>query len=439
MGDFFRRESMPTLVVVGTQWGDEGKGKVVDVLTEQADFVVRFQGGNNAGHTLVINKKKHILHLIPSGIFRPNTVCVIGNGVVVDPEVLINEIEKLKKEGLDLSPKKLIISEKAQTIMPYHKALDIAREAKAGENKIGTTCRGIGPCYEDKVARKGFRLIDLTYPETFKEKLKKILEEKNFLLSYLNAEPLKFEEIYEKYLAFGEYLKPYLADVSQLLWNAQKAGKNILFEGAQGTFLDIDHGTYPYVTSSNTVAGNACCGSGLGPTEINSVLGIVKAYTTRVGEGPFPTELHDEIGELLRERGGEYGATTGRPRRCGWLDLVMVKTAVRLNGLTYLAITKLDVLSGLKTLKLCVGYKYEGQIIDFFPSELEKLKKVEPIYQELPGWEEDISQIKNFDALPEATKNYIKFIEQYLEVPIALLSFGPERESCFLLKNPFDK
>ncbi|KUK19127.1 MAG: Adenylosuccinate synthetase, partial [Thermodesulfobacterium commune] len=225
----------------------------------------------------------------------------------------------------------------------------------------------------------------------------------------------------------------------QLLWNAQKAGKNILFEGAQGTFLDIDHGTYPYVTSSNTVAGNACCGSGLGPTEINSVLGIVKAYTTRVGEGPFPTELHDEIGELLRERGGEYGATTGRPRRCGWLDLVMVKTAVRLNGLTYLAITKLDVLSGLKTLKLCVGYKYEGQIIDFFPSELEKLKKVEPIYQELPGWEEDISQIKNFDALPEATKNYIKFIEQYLEVPIALLSFGPERESCFLLKNPFDK
>ncbi|WP_022855807.1 adenylosuccinate synthase [Thermodesulfobacterium thermophilum] len=430
---------MPTLVVVGTQWGDEGKGKVVDVLTEQADFVVRFQGGNNAGHTLVINQKKHILHLIPSGIFRPNTVCVIGNGVVVDPEVLINEIEKLKKEGLDISPKKLVISEKAHTIMPYHKALDIAREAKAAQNKIGTTCRGIGPCYEDKVARKGFRLIDLTYPETFKEKLKKVLEEKNFLLSYLNAEPLRFEEIYEKYLAFGEYLKPYLADVSQLLWNAQKAGKNILFEGAQGTFLDIDHGTYPYVTSSNTVAGNACCGSGLGPTEINSVLGIVKAYTTRVGEGPFPTELNDESGELLRERGGEYGATTGRPRRCGWLDLVMVKTAVRLNGLTNIAITKLDVLSGLKSIKLCVGYKYEGQTIDFFPSDLEKLKKVEPIYQELPGWEEDISQIKNFDALPETTKNYIKFIEKYLEVPIALLSLGPERESCFLLKNPFNK
>ncbi len=425
--------------MVGTQWGDEGKGKVVDVLTEQADFVVRFQGGNNAGHTLVINQKKHILHLIPSGIFRPNTVCVIGNGVVVDPEVLINEIEKLKKEGLDISPKKLVISEKAHTIMPYHKALDIAREAKAAQNKIGTTCRGIGPCYEDKVARKGFRLIDLTYPETFKEKLKKVLEEKNFLLSYLNAEPLRFEEIYEKYLAFGEYLKPYLADVSQLLWNAQKAGKNILFEGAQGTFLDIDHGTYPYVTSSNTVAGNACCGSGLGPTEINSVLGIVKAYTTRVGEGPFPTELNDESGELLRERGGEYGATTGRPRRCGWLDLVMVKTAVRLNGLTNIAITKLDVLSGLKSIKLCVGYKYEGQTIDFFPSDLEKLKKVEPIYQELPGWEEDISQIKNFDALPETTKNYIKFIEKYLEVPIALLSLGPERESCFLLKNPFNK
>lgn len=426
---------MPALIVVGTQWGDEGKGKIVDVLTEKADYVVRFQGGNNAGHTLVINQRKYILHLIPSGIFHPQTTCLIGNGVVVDPEVLIQEIEKLKAENMDLSPKKLKISERAHAIMPYHKALDIAREAKAQKNKIGTTGRGIGPCYEDKVGRRGFRLIDLTKPEFFKEKLKRVLEEKNFQLQYLGAEPLKFEDIYEKYLEFGSYLKPYLCDTSQLLWEALQKGANVLFEGAQGTFLDIDYGTYPYVTSSNTLAGNACTGSGLGPTKITEVLGIVKAYTTRVGEGPFPTEQINSLGEFLREKGGEYGATTGRPRRCGWLDLVMVKRAIQLNGITSLAITKLDVLSGLDTIKLCVGYKIGSQIIDSFPSTLGDLAQVEPLYEDWPGWKEDLSQIYDFSQLPKEAKLYLQRIEEYLGVPISIVSTGPARENFFYLRD----
>ncbi|NPA39963.1 MAG: adenylosuccinate synthase [Thermodesulfobacteria bacterium] len=428
---------MSAVVVVGTQWGDEGKGKVVDVLTEKADYVVRFQGGNNAGHTLVINKKKHILHLVPSGVFREHTTCVIGNGVVVDPEVLIGEIEELKKEGIKVGPDKLLISEKAHTIMPYHKALDMARENKAKGRKIGTTCRGIGPCYEDKVARKGFRLVELTYPDHFKEKLRVVLEEKNFILKYLDAEPLNFDEIYEKYVEYGKYLKEYLTDVSLALWNAKRQGKNILFEGAQGTFLDIDHGTYPYVTSSNTVAGNACCGVGLGPKEIDMVLGIVKAYTTRVGEGPFPTELKDEMGEFLRERGGEFGATTGRPRRCGWLDLVLVKTAVRLSGINAIAITKLDVLSGLDSIKLCVGYETNGKRLESIPAAFWELGNVTPVYEEFKGWKEDLSSVKSFEELPQGAKDYLKFIEEYLGVPIYMISTGPERENYLLLKEPF--
>lgn len=429
---------MPAIVIVGTQWGDEGKGKIVDVLTERAHYVVRFQGGNNAGHTLVINQKKYILHLIPSGIFHPQTVCVIGNGVVVDPSVIITEIEKLKKAGLEITPEKLKISERAHTIMPYHKALDLAREAKAHKNKIGTTGRGIGPCYEDKVGRRGFRLIDLTKPAFFKERLKTILEEKNFFLQYLSADPLKFEEIYEEYIEYGKYLKPFLTDTSSLLWEASQKGLNILFEGAQGTFLDIDYGTYPYVTSSNTLAGNACAGSGFGPTQIKEVLGIVKAYTTRVGEGPFPTELKDEIGDYLREKGGEYGSTTGRPRRCGWLDLVMVKTAVRLNGITSIALTKLDVLSGLNQIKICVAYKLRDQIIDFFPSTLEDLTQVEPLYEELSGWKEDISYINNFSDLPKTTQEYIRKIETYLGIPISIISTGPDRKNCLIIKDhPF--
>jgi len=429
---------MSALVIVGTQWGDEGKGKIIDVLTERADLVVRFQGGNNAGHTIIINQKKYIFHLIPSGILWPQTTCVIGNGVVVDPEVLIQEIEKLEKEGFKIGPGKLLISEKAHTIMPYHKALDLAREKKAEKNRIGTTGRGIGPCYEDKVARKGFRLIDLTYPEIFKEKLKTILEEKNFILKYFNAEPINFEEVYEKYIKYGEYLKPYLTDVSKVLWEAKRENKKILFEGAQGTFLDIDHGTYPYVTSSNTLAGNACCGAGIGPLEIDMVLGVVKAYTTRVGEGPFPTELKDELGERLRNRGFEFGSTTGRPRRCGWLDLVLVKTAIRLNSIKALALTKLDVLSEFEKLKICIAYEYEGKIIDYLPSSLIEMAKLKPIYKELPGWKKDIKNIKKFEDLPKETKNYIKTIEEYLGIPFYLISTGPERENCLILKNPFE-
>ncbi|MEM0285695.1 MAG: adenylosuccinate synthase [Candidatus Methanomethyliaceae archaeon] len=429
---------MSTLVVVGTQWGDEGKGKIVDVLTKKADYVVRFQGGSNAGHTLVINQKKYIFHLIPSGIFWPQTICVIGNGVVVDPEILIEEIEKLKKEGLNIGPHKLMISERAHVIMPYHKALDLAREKKSKQNKLGTTCRGIGPCYEDKAARKGFRLIDLTYPKFFKEKLKAVIEEKNIILKYLGSKSVEFKEIYERYVKYGEYLKPYLTDVSQILWEAKKQNKNILFEGAQGTFLDLDHGTYPYVTSSNTLAGNACCGTGLGPLDIDLVIGIIKAYTTRVGGGPFPTELKNDIEEYLRTEGNEYGSTTGRPRRCGWLDLILVKTAIRLNSIKALALTKLDVLSGLEKIKICIGYEYQGQKIDYLPSSILEIDNLKPIYKELPGWKKNIKNVKKFEELPEETKLYIKTIEEYLGIPFYLISTGPERENCLILKNPFE-
>ncbi len=429
---------MSTLVVIGTQWGDEGKGKIVDVLTKKADYVVRFQGGSNAGHTLVINQKKYIFHLIPSGIFWPQTICVIGNGVVVDPEILIEEIEKLKKEGLNIGPHKLMISERAHVIMPYHKALDLAREKKSKQNKLGTTCRGIGPCYEDKAARKGFRLIDLTYPKFFKEKLKAVIEEKNIILKYLGSKSVEFKEIYERYVKYGEYLKPYLTDVSQILWEAKKQNKNILFEGAQGTFLDLDHGTYPYVTSSNTLAGNACCGTGLGPLDIDLVIGIIKAYTTRVGGGPFPTELKNDIEEYLRTEGNEYGSTTGRPRRCGWLDLILVKTAIRLNSIKALALTKLDVLSGLEKIKICIGYEYQGQKIDYLPSSILEIDNLKPIYKELPGWKKNIKNVKKFEELPEETKLYIKTIEEYLGIPFYLISTGPERENCLILKNPFE-
>jgi adenylosuccinate synthase len=392
---------MTAVVVVGAQWGDEGKGKIVDLLTEKAHYVIRFQGGNNAGHTLVVNGKKYIFHLIPSGILHPHTVCVIGNGVVVDPEVLLDEIAKLKQEGVPIGPEKLI--------------------------KIGTTGRGIGPCYEDKVGRRGFRMIDLLNPRYFKEKLEVVLEEKNQNLRYLSAEPLSYEDIVEMYLSYGEALRPHIKDVSSILYQAKREGKNLLFEGAQGTFLDIDFGTYPYVTSSNTLAGNACCGSGVGPTEIDHVMGIVKAYTTRVGEGPFPTEQKNEIGEYLREKGGEFGSTTGRPRRCGWLDLVMVKTAVRLNGLSSIAITKLDVLSGLRKIKACVSYKIDGKEVDYFPPTLDELSRVEAKYEEFEGWDEDLSQISRFEDLPKNAQAYLQFIQSYLGVPIYLVSVGPDR------------
>ncbi|RPI99337.1 MAG: adenylosuccinate synthase, partial [Deltaproteobacteria bacterium] len=359
---------MANVVIIGTQWGDEGKGKIVDLLTEKADYVVRFQGGNNAGHTLVVNGKKFIFHLIPSGILHSGKTCVIGNGVVLDPAVLIQEMDQLDEQGVTVTPDDLIISRYAHVIMPYHRALDLARENKKGKTRIGTTGRGIGPCYEDKVSRAGIRLHDLFDSKGLHEKLEKNLEEKNFLLqSFFGEPPLQIQAIQHEYLAYGERLSPYAANVSERLQEADRKGHPILFEGAQGTHLDIDHGTYPYVTSSNTVAGNACCGAGIGPTRIHKVLGVVKAYTTRVGGGPFPAELLDETGERIREVGGEFGATTGRPRRCGWLDMVVVRSSIRLNGLAGLAVTKLDVLTGIPKLKVAVSYQCGLGQLDALP------------------------------------------------------------------------
>ncbi|NPA49086.1 MAG: adenylosuccinate synthase [Thermodesulfobacteria bacterium] len=429
---------MASVVIVGTQWGDEGKGKLVDLLTAHADVIVRFQGGNNAGHTIVFDGKKFILHLIPSGIFHPEKKCLIGNGVVIDPGVLLEEIENLEKQGVAVPPGHLYISERAHLIMPYHKAIDHGREAKKGKTKIGTTGRGIGPCYEDKIARRGIKVGDLLDEELFRAKLSEVLEEKNFYIKeYLGGEPLSFDEIFESYRRMGEKLAPYVTNVAIELEKARAKGDKILFEGAQGTQLDIDHGTYPFVTSSNTVAGGACHGAGVGPTTIDFVLGICKAYTTRVGGGPFPTELFDETGEYMRERGGEFGSTTGRPRRCGWLDGVVLREAVRLNGLSALAITKLDVLTGLDPLKVCVAYELDGKRIENLPGSIRAVERLKPIYEELPGWKEDISQARRFEDLPENCRGYIRFIEEFSGVPVDIISVGPARDQTILLKNPF--
>ncbi|MBW2556955.1 MAG: adenylosuccinate synthase, partial [Deltaproteobacteria bacterium] len=377
---------MSNIVIVGTQWGDEGKGKIVDLLAEYADVVVRFQGGNNAGHTMVVEGEQFISHLVPSGILQKKT-CLIGNGVVVDPSVLVEELDKLKNKGIDTGPNLLKISEKAHVIMPYHKQIDLAREKMKGDQKIGTTGRGIGPCYEDKASRRGIRFVELIDAEVFKETVHAVLEEKNFYLKhYLSAEPLDPEPIVQQYQGYAERLAPHVVNISIVMNQAVKAGKQILFEGAQGTHLDIDHGTYPFVTSSNTVSGNACCGAGIGPKEITGVIGIVKAYTTRVGRGPFPTELFDEIGDTLQKKGAEFGATTGRKRRCGWLDTVLLQNAVRLNGLTGLVITKLDVLDGLESLKICTGYEYNGETLYDFPANLKILGAYKPVFETLPGW-----------------------------------------------------
>ncbi|MFP5213538.1 MAG: adenylosuccinate synthase, partial [Acidobacteriota bacterium] len=399
---------MANVIVIGTQWGDEGKGKVVDLLTEKADYVVRFQGGNNAGHTLVVNGKKFIFHLIPSGILHKGKVCMIGNGVVLDPGVLLCEVDRLHEAGIAITPENFLISRYTHVIMPYHRAMDNAREAKKGNTKIGTTGRGIGPAYEDKVTRVGIRVHDLFDPKIFHEKLERNLEEKNFMLqNYYGEKPLDLKAIEEEYLRYGERLAPFAENVSERLHAADTSGKNILFEGAQGTHLDIDHGTYPYVTSSNTVAGNACCGTGIGPTRIDKVLGVAKAYTTRVGGGPFPSELLDETGRHIQEKGGEFGATTGRPRRCGWLDMVVVKSSIRLNGLTGLVITKLDVLSGIPKIKIAVGYQCGPKRLESVPPELNALEACQPIFEEFPGWEEDITGIRRFEDLPENTKRYL--------------------------------
>jgi adenylosuccinate synthase len=430
---------MANVVVVGTQWGDEGKGKIVDLLTRYADYIVRFQGGNNAGHTLVVEGKQFIFHLIPSGILYENKKCMIGNGVVIDPEVLLAEMQELEENGLPVSPARLKISENAHLIMPYHKALDLNQEAALkSSKKIGTTGRGIGPCYGDKILRKGIKIGDLLDENLFKDKLKDNIDEKNFLLTKrLNSEPVSFNAIYKQFQVLAEKLAPYLGNVSVELDQARKSGKHILFEGAQGTQLDIDHGTYPFVTSSNTVAGNACTGSGFGPVHIDAVIGILKAYTTRVGSGPFPTELFDNTGEQLQRKGGEFGATTGRKRRCGWLDSVVANEAIRLNGITGLAVTKLDVLSGQPTVKIATSYEADGREFKAMPSNIRLTEKVKPIYEEVQGWEEEIDAARSVQDLPMQARDYIKRIEDITETPAVIISVGPARDETLLLQNPF--
>lgn len=431
---------MSNVVIVGAQWGDEGKGKIVDLLSGYAKKVVRFQGGNNAGHTLVVNGVQSILHLIPSGILYKDTRCLIGNGVVVDPEVLLEEIMDLSKKKVKVSPERLGLSERAHLIMPYHKAVDTAREKAKGISKIGTTGRGIGPCYEDKIARTGIRVVDLTEPDVLKEKIEENLSEKNFYLTRLFGEnPLRPEPIIERYMTMAQELLPFILDVSMELDEAIRRGENILFEGAQGTHLDIDHGTYPFVTSSNPVAATACSGTGIGPKRLNDIVGIVKAYTTRVGKGPFVSELTDESGDFLQSRGKEFGATTGRKRRCGWLDLPLVKYSVRVNGITNIALTKLDVLTGLDPVNLCIAYENQGKIVESVPAKLSTLNSCTPVYEEMGGWDEDISGARTFDELPSNTRAYIKRIEEFIEVPVSIISVGPGRDETIISKNPFDE
>jgi adenylosuccinate synthase len=428
---------MPNIIVVGSQWGDEGKGKIVDFLSENADVVARYQGGHNAGHTVVINDEKFILHLIPSGILNKGKICLIGNGVVVDPAALIEEINELRKRGVEVA-KNLFLSKNAHLIMPYHLSLDKEREKLRGTKCIGTTGRGIGPAYTDKTARTGMRVADLLQPQVFKEKLKANLFDINFLLENLYKVPrFDVEDIYNEYMGYAEKLSEYIADTDIIINRMISENKNVLFEGAQGTLLDIDHGTYPYVTSSNPIAGGACIGLGVGPTKISKVLGVAKAYTTRVGSGPFPTEIKDQLGDKLRERGGEYGATTGRPRRCGWLDMVILRHSARINGLTGIAVTKLDILDGIDVIKICTSYRYKGKIYEEFPKEINIFEECEPTYEEMEGWSASTKGIREFNKLPEAAKAYIKKIENMLGVEVQLISTGQRRDELIKLKEQF--
>jgi adenylosuccinate synthase len=429
---------MANVAIIGAQWGDEGKGKVVDLFTREADIIVRFQGGNNAGHTLVVDGKKTVLHLVPSGALHADKLCVIGNGVVVDPEILIKEIEALKAQGHLANDEQLRISEQAHTIMPYHKLIDQARERLRGEGMIGTTGRGIGPAYEDKVARVGIRFVDLLEEDTFREKLERNIQEKNFYLkAILKEKALDFNEIHDSYGKFRERLRGYVTNTGLLLDQQICAGKHVLFEGAQGTLLDVDHGTYPYVTSSSTVTGGACSGSGVGPQKIQQVIGISKAYTTRVGGGPFPTQLDGPDGEKLRREGDEFGATTGRSRRCGWFDAVGVRHAVRMNGMTGIALTKLDVLTGFKKIPICTAYRYAGKVVDEFPASSKVMQGAEPAYEELDGWTEPLDNVRKFSDLPQPAQKYVRRIEEVIGTEIILVSVGPGREQTILLKNPF--
>ncbi|MGQ0544241.1 MAG: adenylosuccinate synthase [Betaproteobacteria bacterium] len=427
------------VVVIGTQWGDEGKGKIVDWLTDRAQGVVRFQGGHNAGHTLVIGGKKTVLHLIPSGILREGVDCFIGNGVVVSPQALVAEMDELEAAGVRGVVARLSVSEACPLILAYHGALDLAREAAKGEKKIGTTGRGIGPAYEDKVARRAIRVQDLFDARRFAEKLRELLEFHNFVLkNFYHQGEVPFQKTLDDTLALAPRLAPLIADVPRALYHANRAGKNLLFEGAQGSLLDIDHGTYPFVTSSNCVAGAAAAGAGIGPHHLHYVLGITKAYTTRVGEGPFPTELSDATGERLRQRGQEFGATTGRPRRTGWFDAAALKRSIQLNGVSGLCITKLDVLDGVEAVKICVGYKLEGSFSEILPVGAEELERCHPVYEELPGWMESTVGIRAYDGLPAAARAYLKRIEELAGVPIDLISTGADREETIVRRHPFD-
>ena len=425
---------MTSVVVVGTQWGDEGKGKITDFLSQDAEVIARYQGGDNAGHTIVIDGKKFKLHLIPSGIFFPEKISVIGNGVVVNPKSLVKELEYLHAEGV--STDSLRVSDRAHVILPYHIKLDQLQEAAKGDNKIGTTNKGIGPAYMDKAARVGIRIADLLDKEVFAERLKTNLAEKNRLFTKMyGSEGLSFDDIFEEYYAYGQQIKQYVTDTSVILNDALDAGKRVLFEGAQGVMLDIDQGTYPFVTSSNPVAGGVTIGSGVGPSKINKVVGVCKAYTSRVGDGPFPTELSDEVGERIREVGHEYGTTTGRPRRVGWFDSVVMRHSRRVSGITNLSLNCIDVLSGLDTVKICVDYDLDGKRIDYYPASLEQLKRCKPIYEELPGWEEDITGCRSLDELPENARNYVRRVGELVGVRISTFSVGPDREQTNILES----
>lgn len=431
---------MSTLVVVGSQWGDEGKGKITDLLSEEANIIVRYQGGCNAGHTVVKGDEQYIFHLIPSGILHKRVKCLIGNGVVIDPESLLQEIESLKKKNIEIDGN-LLIDFKAHVVLPYHKTLDEMKETKRGKDKIGTTKRGIGPAYIDKIARTGIRMIDLINEKSLSKKLENNLNEKNTIFEKLYGVKISNQEkkdIIKKYREYGQLLKKYVIDISLYLNQAINEDKKILFEGAQGTLLDIDHGTFPYVTSSNPIAGGACIGTGVGPTKIDRVMGITKAYTTRVGRGPFPTEIQgEEIEEYIRQKGGEFGATTGRPRRCGWFDAILVNYAVRINGMDSIVITKIDVLSDFDKIKICTSYKYNGKMIKEFPVDLETLQKCIPVYEEMEGWKGNISQITKYEDLPQQLKAYIGRIEELVRTKVVIVSVGPKRSQTIIRENVF--
>jgi adenylosuccinate synthase len=426
------------VVVIGSQWGDEGKGKVVDLLTDKADAVVRFQGGHNAGHTLVIDGKQTVLHLIPSGILREGVRCLIGNGVVLSPEALIEELEMLEHNGVNAHDR-MGISESCPVILPYHVALDHAREVARGAKAIGTTGRGIGPCYEDKISRRGIRLGEMFDAAHLAERLKEVMDYHNFALKhFFKQDEVDYQLVLDQALAHAEVLKPMVEDIPGTLHKLRKAGKNVMFEGAQGALLDIDHGTYPYVTSSNTTAGGACTGSGVGPRELDYVLGIVKAYTTRVGSGPFPTELFDEDGDHLGTKGHEFGATTGRKRRCGWLDAVALRRSLQINSVTGMCITKLDVLDGMETIKICTGYNLDGKEIDTPPVGADRFEECKPVFIEMPGWKESTVGAKTYDELPKAAQDYLRKVEELCECPVDIISTGPDRAETIVLRHPFD-